>query len=130
MDNRKKLSNTEIKQCKFIVFSDIHYLDKRPELLDFNLSKKLTQFSIPIIDELISKINKSKLDMCICLGDLIEDTYTHDKDIANYIYIWNRLRKIKIPFYSVIGNHDLRTMNSRDELEKIMGINNATFFLI
>ena len=40
MDNRKKLSNTEIKQCKFIVFSDIHYLDKRPELLDFNLSKK------------------------------------------------------------------------------------------
>ena len=127
MDNRKKLSNTEIKQCKFIVFSDIHYLDKRTELLDFNLSKKLTQFSIPIIDELISKINKSKLDMCICLGDLIEDTYTHDKDIANYIYIWNRLRKIKIPFYSVIGNHDLRTMNSRDELEKIMGINNATF---
>jgi len=116
-----------MKQCNLIVFSDIHYLDKRPKLLDSNLSRKLTQFSIPMIDKLIDKINKSKPDISICLGDLIEDTLNHDKDIANYIYIWNKLKKIKIPFYSVIGNHDLRTMNSRKELENIMQIKNATY---
>lgn len=116
-----------MQQCKFIVFSDIHYLDERPKILDYNFNKKLTQFSIPIIDKMIDKINSSNFDISICLGDLIEDTFNHDKDILNYIYIWNKLKNIKIPFYSVIGNHDLRTISSRHELEEIMEIKNATF---
>lgn len=115
-----------MSKCKMIIFSDIHYLDKRPDILDFNLSRKLTQYSIEIIDKLISKINEDKPDISICLGDLIEDTFNHNKDIINYTYIWNKLKSIQIPFYSVIGNHDLRTMNSRKELEKIMGYENAT----
>ena len=86
-------------KCRLIIFSDIHYLDKRPEKLDFNLSRKLTQYSVEVIDKLINKINEDKPDVSICLGDLIEDTF----------------------------NHDLRTMNSRKELEEIMGYQNATF---
>ncbi len=58
---------------------------------------------------------------------MIEDTFNHDKDIINYTYIWNKLKNIQTPFYSVIGNHDLRTMSSRKELEKIMDYKNATF---
>lgn len=91
------------------------------------MSRKLTQFSIPIIDKLIEKINEYKPDMCVCLGDLIEDTFNHDKDIINFTYIWNKLKNINVPFYSVLGNHDLRTMNSRSELEEIMKVPNATF---
>lgn len=116
-----------MSKCKLIIFSDIHYLDKRPEKLDFNLSRKLTQYSTEITDKLIEKINKEKPDISICLGDLIEDTFDHDKDIINYTYIWNKLKNIQIPFYSVIGNHDLRTMNSRKEIEEIMEYENATF---
>lgn len=116
-----------MSKCKIIIFSDIHYLDKRPEKLDFNLSRKLTQYSLPIIDKLTEKINEIKPDISICLGDLIEDTFNHDRDIVNFTYIWNKLKKIKCPFYSVIGNHDLRTMNSRKELEYIMKYENATF---
>lgn len=116
-----------MSKCKLIIFSDIHYLDKRPEKLDFNLSRKLTQYSVEIIDKLIIKINEEKPDISICLGDLIEDTFNHDKDIINYTYIWNKLKNIQVPFYSVIGNHDLRTMNSRKELEEIMEYKNATF---
>ena len=114
-------------KCRLIIFSDIHYLDKRPEKLDFNLSRKLTQYSVEVIDKLINKINEDKPDVSICLGDLIEDTFNHDLDIINYTYIWNKLKNIQVPFYSVMGNHDLRTMNSRKELEKIMGYQNATF---
>lgn len=58
---------------------------------------------------------------------MIEDTFNHDKDIVNYTYIWNKLKNIQVPFYSVMGNHDLRTMNSRKELEEIMEYENATF---
>lgn len=114
-------------KCKLIVFSDIHYLDKRPKVLDDNLSRKLTQFAISITDKLIEKINNYKPDMCVCLGDLIEDTFNHDKDIINFTYIWNKLKNINVPFYSVLGNHDLRTINSRNELEKIMKVESATF---
>ncbi len=116
-----------MNKCRLVIFSDIHYLDKRPEKLNFNLSRKLTQYSVEIVDKLINKINKDKPDLSICMGDLIEDTFNHDKDITNYTYIWNKLKNIQVPFYSVIGNHDLRTMNSRKELEEIMGYENATF---
>ena len=116
-----------MNKCKFIIFSDIHYLDKRPEKLDFSLRRKLTQYSVEIIDKLVDKINEDKPDLSICLGDLIEDTFNHDKDVINYTYIWNKLQNIQVPFYSVMGNHDLRTMNSRKEVEEIMGYQNATF---
>ena len=35
--------------------------------------------------------------------------------------IYNKFKSIKVPFYSVLGNHDLRSMSSRDEIEKIIG---------
>lgn len=116
-----------MSKCRLIIFSDIHYLDKRPNQLDYNLRRKLTQYSVKTINKLIYKINLDKPDLCICLGDLIEDTSNHEKDIKNYTYIWHKLKKIKVPFCSVVGNHDLRTMNSRKELEKIMEYKNATF---
>lgn len=116
-----------MSKCKLVIFSDIHYLEERPEKVDFNLSRKLTQYSIEVINKLIDKINTDKPDISICLGDLIEGTFNHDKDIVNYTFIWNKLKNIQVPFYSVMGNHDLRTMNSRKELEKIMGYENATF---
>lgn len=116
-----------MEKCKMIIFSDIHYLDKRPEIVTRNLSRKLTQFSTQIVDKLIDDINEYKPDFSICLGDLIEDTLNHDKDIINFTYIWDKLKKIKSPFYSVLGNHDLRMMSSRKELEKVMKVHRATF---
>lgn len=116
-----------MSKCKLIIFSDIHYLDERPKELNISLVRKLTQYAVKITDQLINEINKQKPDVSICLGDLIEDKFEHDEDIANYAYIWNRLKAIQVPFYSVIGNHDLRTMNSRKEIEEIMGYENGTF---
>jgi hypothetical protein len=116
------------KGCKIIIFSDIHYLDERPKKLDSNLNRKLTQYSVAILEKLINEINnKYKPDVGINLGDLIEDTCNHNKDIVNLNYIWNKLKNMKCPFYSAIGNHDLRTMNSRREVEEIMGYKHSTF---
>ena len=116
------------KKCKLIVFSDIHYLDRRPEKTDWVLDRKLTQYADEIMDKLIDKINNTyKPDVSICLGDLIEDVFIYNQDLNNYKYIWNKLQKIESPFYSVIGNHDLRTIDSRKTLEEIMNYENATF---
>lgn len=118
----------ENKKCKIVLFTDIHYLDKRPEKINFALNRKLTQYAIPILEKLTDKINNNlKPDISINLGDLIEDTYNHDRDIANLNYIWQQLQAIKKPFYSTVGNHDLRIMNTREEVENLMGYDHSTF---
>ena len=118
----------EIKKCKLIVFSDIHYLDKRPDDVDWVLSRKLTQYADNLLDNLIKKINNDyRPDLSVCLGDLIEDQFNYEQDLNNYKYIWNKLKNIKTPFYSVIGNHDLRTIDSRKTLEEIMEYKCASF---
>lgn len=113
---------------KLVVFSDIHYAPEPPINNGSIIDRKLTQYSIPILKKLIDTINHSiKPDVAVNLGDLIEDFKDHDKDIVNLNYIWNILKQIETPFYSTIGNHDLRSMQSRKEVEQIMGYQNSTF---
>lgn len=115
-------------KCKLIVFSDIHYLDILSQQTWTKNGRKLVHYAIPVLTELISKINNIiSPDIAINLGDLIQDSNNHNKDIDNIKFIWNELKKIKCPFFSAIGNHDLKTMNSREEVEKILGYKHSTF---
>lgn len=110
---------------KIVIFSDLHYLDSNH---DEQYNRKLTKLSIPLIKKLEEEINNNiKPDLCVCLGDLIEDTNNHDQDIVNLKYICNKFKNIKIPFYVVPGNHDLRSMNFRQEVEDIMESGHSTF---
>lgn len=108
---------------KLVVFSDVHYLDRK-----YHGTRKLTDYCIPLLDELTRRINDEiKPDVCICLGDIIQDTLNHDDDLKNMRFIWKKLNKINVPFYTCIGNHDLKMMNSRKEVEEVLGYKNATF---
>lgn len=113
------------KLLKLVVFSDLHYLDDKH---NEQYNRKLTKLSIPLLEQLKEEINNNiKPDICIYLGDLIEDTNNHNQDIANLKYICNELKKIQVPFYAIPGNHDLCSMNSREEVEDIMGYGHSTF---
>lgn len=104
---------------KLVIFSDIHYLDENH---NEQYNRKLTKLAIPLFEKLNDEINNHiKPDLCVYLGDFIEDTNNHDQDIKNFKTIYNKFKSIKVPFYSVLGNHDLRSMASRDEMEKIVG---------
>jgi len=108
-----------------VIFSDIHYLDNKHKEIT---GRKLTNLSIPLIKKLIEEINnKIKPDICISLGDLIEDTNNYYQDIKNIKFILSELKNIKVPFFTVLGNHDLRSMKKRKDIEKILGYDNATF---
>ncbi len=110
---------------KMVIFSDLHYLDDNHS--EF-YNRKLTKLSISLLEKLIDEVNnKINPDICIYLGDFIEDTNDHDQDIKNLKYIWNKFKSIKVPFYAVPGNHDLRSMNSKEEVEDIMGYGHSTF---
>lgn len=115
-------------KCKLVIFSDIHYAPEKPVNNGSIIDRKLTEYAIPILEQLIDRINNDiKPDVAINLGDLVEDFNDHDKDIINLNFIWNMLKDINVPFYSAIGNHDLRSMSSRTEVEQIMGYEHSTF---
>ena len=126
---REKDTKKENKSdCKLVIFSDLHYAPEKPIENGSRIDRKLMHYAEPLLYKLIDKINNEiKPDMAINLGDLIEDFRDHDKDLVNIAYIWNILQGLKVQFYSITGNHDLRAMDSRVEVERIMGYKHSTF---
>lgn len=115
-------------KCKLVIFSDIHYAPEKPINNGSIIDRKLMEYAIPLLKQLINNINNDiRPDIAINLGDLVEDFNNHDKDIINLNFIWRMLKNIKVPFYSIAGNHDLRSMSSRKEVEQIMGYEHSTF---
>ena len=128
---RKQLDNQNndnfLVSKRLIVFSDLHYAPVRPVNNGSNLGRKLTDLSLPVLEKMIDVINKSKPDASIFCGDYVEDFNDHDEDLKNLEFIWNKMKKIEVPFYGCVGNHDLRTMSHRNEVERILGYNHSTY---
>ena len=100
----------------------------RPVRNGSKIERELVEFSAPLLNRIKDEIyNNIKPDLALNLGDLIEDFNDHDIDITNLKFIWNKFQKINVSFYSCIGNHDLRTVSSRTEVEQIMGYEHSTF---
>ena len=113
---------------KLVIFSDLHYAPERPVNNGSIIERKLTEYSLPIIDKLINIINNEiKPDAVFNLGDLIEDFNDKEIDIINLKFIWNKFKEIDAEFYSLIGNHDLRSMDCREDVERILGYDHSTF---
>ncbi len=107
---------------RIIVFADIHYFAGDLEGAIFNKKKKLVQYALPMLDRLTEKINgEYGADLAVNLGDIIQDTTEHDGDIKALEFMFDRLKAISCPCCSVLGNHDLKMMDSVTEVEEIMG---------
>lgn len=112
---------------KMFIFSDIHYIDKKP---NWNIKRKLFEYAEEIVDEMIYKVNNEiKPDICIHLGDIIQASETKEDDIKNLRYMWKKLSKFNVPFYNLLGNHELKNVKSNKEILDIIGYKNATFSL-
>lgn len=113
---------------KILIFSDLHYAPEPPVNNGSKIERKLTNLSLPILSKLIYEINNTiKPDLVINLGDSIEDFNDKEKDIENLHFICKKYAEIKPDFVSCIGNHDLRSMDNRTEVEEIFGYNHSTF---
>lgn len=107
---------------KIILFSDLHYFAGDIDKAIFSTSKKLVKYALPMLDRLTEKANEDyKADIVINLGDSIQDTTNHDKDIEALAFIFGKLKKINCPCYSILGNHDLKMMDSVAEVEEVLG---------
>lgn len=116
-----------MEKLKICIFSDIHYIKNKP---NFEVNQKLTEYAEELVDMMIDKINNEiKPDICINLGDLIQASSSFEEDKENLQYIWKKLQQIRVPFYTLIGNHELKQVKSNKEVLDIIGYESATFSL-
>ena len=117
-----------MNKSKIVFFSDLHYAPELPINNGSRIERKLIWYAEPMLEQITNRINNEiKPDIAIYLGDFVEDFNDHDKDIENLNYIWNKFQKINVPLYACIGNHDLRSMSTRTEVEKVLGYEHSTF---
>ena len=114
---------------KIIVFSDVHYFAGDLSTAIFNKNKKLVAYALPLLDKLRECAKEEfNADFCVNLGDTIQDTTTHDGDIEALKFMFDRLRTFPIPVYTVLGNHDLKMMNTVEEVEELLGYKSTYSF--
>ena len=114
-----------MNKLKICVFSDIHYIDEKPE---WKVNRKLVEYAEPLTDKIIDKVNNEiKPDVCVNLGDMIQASKNKEKDLANLEYIWKKLQGFNVPFYTLIGNHELKSVESNKEIMDVLGYENATY---
>ena len=117
-----------MNKSKIVFFSDLHYAPELPVNNGSRIERKLMWYAKPMLEQMTNIINNEiKPDIAVYLGDFVEDFNDHDKDIENLKFIWNEFQKIDVPLYACIGNHDLRSMSTRTEVEQILGYDHSTF---
>lgn len=104
---------------RILVFADLHYFGDPIETAVFNTEKKLVQYAEPLLDKLTALLLSD--DICINLGDIIQDTNDKQKDLDCLQYMFGKLKALPCPCYSVLGNHDLKMMDTVKEAEDIAG---------
>ena len=109
----------------FRVFGDLHYLDEIPNWPE---KRKLVEYADELLDKLIKNTNSNnELDFVINLGDLIQATSNKNKDVNNLKYILDKLKNIKVPVYNILGNHELKSVDSNKELLNIFGYDRSSY---
>lgn len=107
---------------KITVFSDLHYFAGDISKAIFDTEKKPIRYSLPTLKKLIGLINNEfKSDLAVNLGDIIQDTVDRELDKSALEFMYSALKDISCPCVSVFGNHDLKMMNSVEEVEEILG---------
>lgn len=112
---------------KLCIFSDIHYTDRIP---NWSAKRKLVEYADSLTEKLIDKINNEiKPDIVIHLGDMIQASNDINIDKKNITHVWNLFKKIKKPYYTLLGNHELKSVQNNKEILDLINYKSATFSL-
>ena len=109
-----------ISSMKFAIINDIH---SGPSDSGFKngIQRKLTFEAERLVKEFVEEMNAQEHpEFVINLGDFIEDVNLRDTDIQYFQKTYKMLSHLKMPVYSLIGNHDVRTL-SEEDIAKMLG---------
>ena len=97
---------------KIGLFADPHYCQ-------FNNGARMSLLSYEKIEKTMIKFKEEKVDLCICLGDLVDTAPGDTKEdvLGNLRKIIGLISSFGIRYYIVPGNHDYLDLTS-EELER------------
>ena len=74
------------------------------------------------LDNLVSTINNSGVDVCIFGGDLIDLYSTRGISAQDKTYLIDKLKEIEAPYgkFAVLGNHDIDQESTKNEVSQIL----------
>lgn len=110
---------------KILVFSDLHRYDGNME--EFHSERKLVQYALPMLEGFIRVAKEEGVSLAVNLGDLIQDTNDKALDRACLSDMLARLDGFPCPCHSVLGNHDMKMMDTMDEIDAVMGDKSTTY---
>ena len=102
---------------KFAIINDIH---NGPPDSGFHkgIQRKLTFKAKDLAGRFVKEMNETEHpEFVINLGDLIEDVNNRETDLRYFRESVQLLTPLTMPTYTLIGNHDVRTLTDRDMLE-------------
>lgn len=78
------------------------------------------QEAIGLLSSFISIIQERDIDAVIELGDRVNNE-DHDRDLQNLNAVRDKFTSLKVPRYSILGNHDMHYL-SKDENKEILSL--------
>ena len=104
------------------VFTDTHYSATKPDKAgrSYMASKQK-------VKEAVEVFNARKVDMVISLGDIVDNEFDDYADIAQY------LKKLKMRFHTIPGNHDFIvpfSLQQQNEAFKTLGVAERYFSIV
>lgn len=102
---------------KFAIINDMHVGPKDAGFYK-GVQRKLTHQADRLIQQFVEQMNaKEKPAFVVNLGDSIEDVNQREADIKEFKKSKNLLADLQMPVYTLIGNHDVRTLTHQDIAE-------------
>lgn len=99
---------------KFAIINDIHF--GPPESgYEKGVQRKLVFKAENLIKKFIDKMNnQAHPEFVINLGDSIEDVNNQAVDVQSFKKVLTLLSPLQMPVYTLIGNHDVRTLKAKE----------------
>lgn len=105
---------------KFAIINDMHVGTKESGYFK-GIQRKLTGEAERLIKKFVEEMNESeKPEFVINLGDSIEDLNDREMDFELFDKGRKLLAGLKMPCYTLIGNHDVRTL-AHGDIAKLFG---------
>ena len=103
---------------KLLIFADLHYFGGDISTAIFNTEKKQVQYALPMLKHMMAHCDA---DLCVNLGDLIQDDREKEKDLECFASTLAQLSGFSCPCHSILGNHELKMMDTIGEMEAVLG---------
>jgi 3',5'-cyclic AMP phosphodiesterase CpdA len=111
---------------KFAVINDMH-VGPLGSGISNGVQRKLVSKSAHLLNKFVERMNTDEHpEFVVNLGDSIEDVNNREIDIQSFKKSIALLSRLNMPIYSLVGNHDVRTLN-QEEIAKLLGQKNMYY---